>query len=209
MEKLAYIFISIIIIIGCNSVENKTAEKTKDHNDSSTNHSTKNEITKIKIKDSIASNKIQHQESTPATIIQHPEAVGIWMVPVEKAKFEANGWGASPMPGIFIYDGTYLTLNILFVESGTRAVPLKWPSKDGYYKVKTVWQQDSLFYLSPFGTDFMAQSTNGKFHNTFRYEGYEHIWEFEKITAKEVPEYYKPLLKKRKVFDYRLLESEK
>lgn len=108
---------------------------------------------------------------------------------------------------IFKYDGRYLTVQIMYVVNGTSVNPPKWPSKDGFYKLKTEWRGDSLFYHSPFKrTEFLALYVDTAFLRTDVYEKISNTWKYQRITDEEVPEYLRPVLKKRAMFDYSLVE---
>lgn len=211
MKKYLSILCCVFIFISCSSPDKqdkldtpvKKAEQIKKKNES-----VEKEIS--------APNNVHEEESTPKekkeksqpVEIKFPEAIGIWMVPVEKILPEDGKPVILMVPSIFKYDGIYLTRNILIINGGTPSTPNKWLSKDGYYKLKTEWHEDSLFYHSPFGTtDFMAKLIDGKFQLSDVFQNVNHSWVFEMISEKEVPEYLKPILKKRKVFDYSLINQ--
>lgn len=125
------------------------------------------------------------------------KAIGIWEVPPEKQRLEGDNWIAHPHPHIFSYDGEYVTL-FLFTEK-----EWMWKTEDDYYKLKTEWQDDSLFYQPPFGVmTYLATFKEGKFQKSQQLPEREHIWVYEKITEVEVSEADKALIVERKIHDY-------
>lgn len=109
-----------------------------------------------------------------------------------------------PWPPAFKYDGVYLTLLFLVLESPLSSAYQYPKSEDGYYKLKASWHEDSLFYLSPFNqATFLAIYNNKQFSRTELYEKSTwQTWEYDLLTEKEVSEYSKPLLKQRAVYEY-------
>ena len=142
--------------------------------------------------------------------ITHREAIGIWVVPDDKSEFGRNSWMAFPLPGIFNYDGKYVTTSLPYflIDEPTRFQPATWINEDGIYKLKTAWHDDSLFCVSPLNReDFIACFTDTSFFRTDVYEDtIFHTWVYEKVAKEDLPEKDGFILKKRTVFNYELTE---
>jgi hypothetical protein len=107
---------------------------------------------------------------TVADGAEHPEAVGLWRVPVGERRRESPGIVSSPGIERFLYDGKHVTL-FLFTEKDWM-----WRSKDEHYRLESEWQGDTLAYRPPFGRmGGFARFVNGHFETLddkppFRYE---------------------------------------
>jgi len=136
--------------------------------------------------------------------IENKEAVGIWQVPPENQRLEGKGWVTHPNPHIFNYDGKYLTLFLITEKDWM------WRSEDDYYKLKTEWRGDSLFYQPPFWKmTYLATFKEGKFHKTQNLPNSTHIWVYEKITEAEVPNSDIAVILERKVHDYNIRPTDR
>lgn len=133
--------------------------------------------------------------------IFHPEAIGIWVpqqiVPDKNASVVAMTW-----PLMFSYDGTYVTLQA-YTDAAT--ISGSWQSKDGYYKLKTFWHGDSLFYVSPLhSSTYVANFSGSSFLKTDTYDDVSYRWKYNRIEKKDVPDYLQAILKRRAAFNYEL-----
>lgn len=134
----------------------------------------------------------------------HKEAIGIWEVPSEKQRLEGETWIAHPHPHIFNYDGKYLTLYLVTMKDWM------WKTEDDYYKLKTEWQGDSLFYQPPFGVmTYLATFKEGKFQKAQSLPDEEHIWVYEKILEEDVSEADRAVIVERKIHDYSIQAMDK
>lgn len=133
---------------------------------------------------------------------QNHEAEGLWMIDTERSIMgEGQILSSSFENTIFKYDGTFITM---------RWYSWSWTpySQDGFYKLKTKWNNDTLLYLSPMSQweplweevavyknkNFTKQDVNGN--------GDSCKWVFRKISISEVIEADKAILIKRELYKY-------
>ena len=135
--------------------------------------------------------------------ISHPKAIGIWYLeskPIEDSNILPLTW-----PLIFDYDGTCVTLEA-YIDNVT--ILANWKSKDGYYRLKSLWHGDSLFYIPPLGKKtFIGNFNDTLFLKTEMHDNTSFSWEYRRISKKEVPDYFQSLLKSRTAFDYTLVKQ--
>lgn len=211
MKNITLILSLTFMISSCQQGVKNNEDDELSYDDSDSIQKIKIDSTLVKNMDTLSISPIQKEEKEnllPVFKNAFPESVGIWMVPLEKAKLEGPGWMAIPFPSIFKYDGRYITLSILMVNGGTPAYgsPRNELSKDGFYKVRAKWSNDSLFYFlyTKEPPTFLAKFSDRKFLATQTIETTKHVWEYEKIILDSVPEYDKKLiLKKRKVTNFK------
>lgn len=137
-------------------------------------------------------------------VITPNKTIGIWQVSTARQRISGKSWVAQVNPSIFSYDGQYVTL-WLFTEK-----EWMWKSKDDYYKLKTEWRGDRLFYQPPFGKmTYLATFREGRYQLAHKTPNGEHIWVYEKISKEEVPQTNQAILVDRKVHDYTIRSLDK
>ena len=91
----------------------------------------------------------------------HPEAVGVWRVPVDARRRESPG--VVQVPGVtrFLYDGRTVVLFLATMKDWMYRAP------DDHWRLETEWQGDVLHYRPPFGRMTpLARFTAGRFEST-------------------------------------------
>jgi hypothetical protein len=91
----------------------------------------------------------------------HPEAVGLWRIPVAERRRESPG--VVQVPGVtrFLYDGETVVLFLATMKEWMYRTP------DDHWRVKAEWQGDVLHYKPPFGRMTpLARFTGGRFEST-------------------------------------------
>jgi hypothetical protein len=91
----------------------------------------------------------------------HPEAVGLWRVPVAERRRESAG--VVQVPGVerFLYDGETVVIFLATMKEWMYRAP------DDHWRVKGEWQGDVLRYQPPFGRmEPLARFRNGRFEST-------------------------------------------
>ncbi|HLP54083.1 MAG TPA: hypothetical protein VK151_03605 [Fluviicola sp.] len=167
---------------------------------------------------SLAVNKPKEQGpvtiySPPTVVTEAPEktawhphgdsVLGIWKMTRESYD---NMIGVGPTlfiePAIFRYDGTYVTTNFLCVWNSWTP---KWISKDGFYKLKSRWNNDTLFYRTPFG-DWKEAGVfgHGNFNTVHAVNDSAHVIRFRKISRSDAHNDEKAIFKPRKPHNYAL-----
>jgi hypothetical protein len=143
------------------------------------------------------------KEISPFRDDNQPPA-GLWVVSaaqVQEAnrKAEAAGEkisysGARP----FFFDGETAVLLL---------VPWKafdWRTEDDYFRVKTKWHENDLYFLFPFaGWGKLGSFRNGAFEYD---DGSGIIWRYEKIPLDNVPSDLSKLVKAREKHDYSITQ---
>jgi hypothetical protein len=136
-------------------------------------------------------------EDEPGT--EEATTIGLWVVPqsqVDEADARAKAAGEhvffmSPNP--FYFHGDSATMHLI------RLKEWMWRSEDDYYRVKTKWEGDDLYWLPPFGPwSKLATFRNGRFER----DEDDVVWKFERISPKVAADECRPLLKKREIHDY-------
>jgi len=75
-----------------------------------------------------------------------------------------------------------------------------WKTDDDFYRVKSKWVGDDLYWLPPFGTwEKLATFTNGHFEDR---SGNGITWVYERVKARQLTEHEWPLLLSRAPHDY-------
>ncbi|CEF49248.1 unnamed protein product [uncultured bacterium] len=130
---------------------------------------------------------------------QAPTPIGLWVVPesqTQKADAQAKAAGEHVVylaPSPFYFHGDSATMHLISMKAWT------WRTEDGYFRVKTKWVDDDLYWLPPFGGwSKIATFRNGR----FEVDGDDVLWKYERVSPKELPERLRPLLKKREIHDY-------
>lgn len=202
-------------LFSCSFSENKAGEMEKEMSADNKTNTQKNVRSLSQRKTYLFDylNPIVSKDKKTPSKISHPKAIGIWKVSNDQSPIQStlsNGndsiasiWVILAWPSIFKYDGTHITGHF-FERNGTAI----WMSQDDYYKFKTFWRGDSLFYLSAFHrNEFVAAFRDTAFLNTETYKDtIEHTWIYEKISPKMLPK-NSPILKERAAFDYQLIQS--
>jgi hypothetical protein len=116
---------------------------------------------------------------------------GLWAIPECQWRDPARFNCGTPAP--FYFDGETVTLR-LYQEKAW-----EWESADGYYRVRTKWVGNELYWLPPFGS--------WERYRTFKDAQFEtevggFTWRYEKVHTDQVTEELAPLLKKREKHDY-------
>jgi len=130
------------------------------------------------------------------------KAIGIWKFLKTDRYYEvftdSTGRWYGPNTSIFIYDGTYITIQLWTMKDWM------WKTPDDYYKVKSKWGHDTLFYLPPFGRKWeeMAIFKNERFTTSQMVNDSLIIFAYTKIKESEVEKEDSVILKKRKPHDY-------
>jgi hypothetical protein len=124
----------------------------------------------------------------------HPEAIGLWRVPVgERERFSP---GVMSLPGIvrFLYDGQTVTLSLMTEKEWM------WKSPDDHYRLEMEWKGDMLFYRPPFGgMTPLARFVGDHFESG---DG-KPPWRFESVPSRDACDAQDlVLLAERKVHDY-------
>lgn len=202
MKRIVNVLL-LIFLMSCTCRNEETIAETK--STSSTTCMEAKEETKnnspIKKSDSLQDASTVPVDEKRNPEISHPKAIGIWIPeqidPDKDAKIVAMTW-----PLIFSYDGTYVTLRA-YTDAATFFG--SWQSKDGYYKLKSFWHGDSLFYLSPLHRKtFVAKFSGSSFLKTDAYDDVSYRWKYNRIEKKDVPDYLQAILKRRAAFNYEL-----
>jgi hypothetical protein len=125
-----------------------------------------------------------------ATALDDAKA-GLWAIPALQRHDPARLLCGAPDP--FYFDGETLTLRLIRMHAW------EWESPDGYYRVKTKWVGDNLYWLPPFG--------RWEKHATFRGGRFEvevgtFTWRYERVSRTQVPEELRPFVKRREKHDY-------
>ena len=99
----------------------------------------------------------------------HPEAVGLWRVPVGERNRQSPGVVSMPGTLRFLYDGKHVVL-MLFTEKDWM-----WKTDDDHYRLESKWDGDTLSYRPPFGNMTpLAKFVDGHFETLddkpWRYE---------------------------------------
>jgi hypothetical protein len=198
--KTIYLF-SFIALLGCGGSQQllpllQSSARSKAH-------LPENEILPIKTK--TAPLGWNYEDTTILWGSHHLDSmVGIWEVKKECYQIgtdTSNHTIRLIYPYIFKYDGTYLTASFLMITRGWTAP--NWMSKDGYYKMQTKWDVDTLKYLNPFQQwEIAGVFQSNVFINTSMYNDTVSPVIYRKIKPSEVHDYDKPILKYRKVFNY-------
>ncbi|MES2555295.1 MAG: hypothetical protein V4604_04040 [Bacteroidota bacterium] len=141
-------------------------------------------------------------------VAYHPHGdsvLGIWKVTKDSYHEGMDGenhWVLGVYPGIFNYDGTYITTAYFCLWRHT--IP-KWVREDGYYKLRSKWSGDTLAYLTPLGDwNNVGVFRNGLFASTSVVNDSSYVIHFEKIVRSEVPDYEKVIFNPRKPHNYAL-----
>lgn len=193
----------LMSLVSCNCRNDETTTDTKSTSSSigiEVKDETRNS-SRTKESDSPQDSSTTLTDKTENPKISHPKAIGIWVpqqiVPDKNANVVAMTW-----PLMFSYDGTYVTL-----QAYTDAATLSgsWQSKDGYYKLKSFWRGDSLFYVSPLhSSTYVANFSGSSFLKTDAYDDVSYRWKYNRIEKKDVPDYLQAILKRRAAFNYEL-----
>jgi hypothetical protein len=91
----------------------------------------------------------------------HPEAAGVWRVPLAERRRESPG--IVQVPGVvrFMYDGETVTMFLATMKGWM------YRAKDDHWRMKSEWQGDVLYYLPPFGRmEPLARWKDGRFEST-------------------------------------------
>lgn len=115
-----------------------------------------------------------------------PKTIGLWQVPT-KAYIGSN---------VFKYDGKYITM-LLITEK-----EWMWHSADDFYKLKSKWENDELFYLPPFGDWEPLAKFDGS--NFYIKDNFDAIWKYTKVTKEVLSTDDLPILLSRKVHNYKI-----
>lgn len=121
------------------------------------------------------------------------KAIGYWQISKEEQHNKKNKCILEP-PGadVFLYDGSFVTLFL-----NPKSPPL-WQSEDNYYKMKSKWVNDSLFFLHPKGAWlYLAKFDGTSFLTDNKDENV--IWKYKKINKEEIDNDHISILKDRNV----------
>jgi hypothetical protein len=116
-----------------------------------------------------------------------PGPVGVWV----------DFWDGK-LSGLdsFRFDGHYLTLRLI-----TRKRWM-WHSEDHFYRVRTKWEGEDLYWLPPFGSwEKFYAFRDGRFQNE------DGRWVWRKVSEESLPELTQPLLVPRAPHDYAITPS--
>jgi hypothetical protein len=127
-------------------------------------------------------------------------SIGLWVIPGSQIQAanartkEVDGALVvySP-PSAFYFHGDSATMHLICLKAWM------WHTEDDYYRVKTKWVGDDLYWLPPFG-DWSKKATfrNGR----FEVDGEDVVWKYERVSPKDAVDECRPLLKKRELHDY-------
>ncbi len=128
-------------------------------------------------------------------------AYGYWQIPTKSRYVKMNDNMLSNGNHLFYYDGENIILSLLTLKVWM------WKSEDDFYKLKTKWRQDSLFYLPPFGTwVYLAQFNGTTFSKTLQDSV---IFEYKKIKSDEISKIDSAILKTRNPHNYSTKATDK
>lgn len=199
MKNLLLLFV-LICLSSCNSPVSKAKHRKKKVEATATEQSIGNKSKTAPVQEKDKVKEVVYQ-------IERPEAIGYWMTQYTKTSRDTAMFVSVMFPMIFKYDGSHVTLQPIFVIGGTPWSTPKWQSKDGYYRFKTTWRGDSLFYRSIWKEkEFLAVFSDSVFVKTDEYSPTKYNWIYNRIKSSKVPDYSKPVLKKRATFNYSLLD---
>jgi hypothetical protein len=127
----------------------------------------------------------------PQTVEVAGGRAGLWAIPECQWRDPARLHCLTPAP--FYFDGETVTLRLYRMKAW------EWESADGYYRVRTKWVGEDLYWLPPFG--------RWENYRTFRDGHFEtevggFTWRYEKVRPDQVTDELRPLLKKREKHDY-------
>jgi hypothetical protein len=129
--------------------------------------------------------------------------VGLWAIPEWQVKALSGtiNWThrADGMldlyiaPSPFYFDGETVTMHLITMKAWM------WRSEDEYYRLKSKWVGQDLYYLPPFGKwTKLATYADGRFQLKVR----EVVWLYMNLPTGEVREEFRPLVKGRPKHDY-------
>lgn len=125
------------------------------------------------------------------TLKKPNKAIGCWQISkVEHYNKKDKSILEPPGIDLFLYDGDYVTL-FLYPKS-----PPSWQSEDNFYKMKSKWVNDSLYYLHPNGAWlYIAKFDGTSFLTSYKTE--KLIWKYKKINKEEIDKDHISILKDR------------
>ncbi len=129
-------------------------------------------------------------------------AIGYWQIPQDKQKIEKDKIVIYPGNDLFFFDNSFVTLYLFSKHDWM------WKTEDNFYKLKSKWENDSLYYLPPFGDwTFLAKFDGTNFITENKDENV--IWKYDKIKKEEIDRNNISILKDRKVHNYDIKPTDK
>jgi len=120
---------------------------------------------------------------------------GYWEIPLKERSIRKGNEILSPGNDMFYYDGNYVTIKLYTFKAWM------WKSDDDYYMLKSKWNNDSLFYLPPFGQwTYLARFNS----NNFYCEEHNEKWHYVKLNKEQIAQNDSAILKERKLHDYNI-----
>jgi hypothetical protein len=116
------------------------------------------------------------------------DPIGLWVIPETERQDPARGNCSAPTP--FFFDGQAITLR-LYQTKVWEVGP-----EDGFYRMKSKWVDNNLYWLPPFGT-WQKKATFRD--NRFEVELGGLIWTYSKVLPNQASEDLRPFLKTREI----------
>lgn len=134
--------------------------------------------------------------------INELKAIGYWQIPKAQRIIKEPNSITGPGNYLFYYDGNFVTI-YLFTEKDWM-----WKTEDDFYKLKSKWNGDSLYYLPPFGDwVYLAKFNETNFFCENKLENL--TWKYQKITKREIEKRDYSILKNRNVHNYEIKPTDK
>lgn len=128
------------------------------------------------------------------------KTTGYWEIPFNTRAIRKGDEILSPGNDLFYYDGNHVIIMLYTLKAWM------WKSDDDFYKLKSKWGNDSLYYLPPFGRWTYLARFDG---NNFFYEEQNEKWTYINIEKDKISKNDSAILKERKLHDYMIKPTDR